>query len=81
MTGDKKREDRPDDRYARARGDEPGAHSGSESQARERTVRGTATADEGYRPKRGTTAGEPLKGVGTRDADRTDDPRDEEPGA
>ncbi|GGQ97478.1 hypothetical protein [Streptomyces flaveolus] len=38
---------------------------------------GTATADEGYRPQRGTSAGEPLKGVETKDADRTDGSRDE----
>ncbi|MEV6806664.1 hypothetical protein [Streptomyces sp. NPDC051132] len=51
--------------YDRARDeDEPGAHSGSESQARERTVPGTASAREGYQPGSGTSAGEPLRGVG-----------------
>ncbi|MFG2359261.1 hypothetical protein [Streptomyces sp. NPDC048521] len=50
------------DRYARARdADEPGAHSGAESQARERKIPGTASAEEGYQPGRGTAAGEPLK--------------------
>ncbi len=35
--------------YERARSsEEPGAHSGSESQARERVVPGTASAREGY---------------------------------
>ncbi|GGW14054.1 hypothetical protein GCM10018980_14130 [Streptomyces capoamus] len=58
----------PADRYARARDEEePGAHSGSESQARERTVPGTASAKEGYQPEAGTVAGEPLRGVGMED--------------
>ncbi|WP_240926106.1 hypothetical protein [Streptomyces sp. JB150] len=50
--------------YARA-GDEeePGAHSGQESQARERVVPGTASAAEGYGPAGGTASGEPLTGV------------------
>ncbi|GAA2452720.1 hypothetical protein [Streptomyces glaucus] len=57
-------EDPRADQYARARDeDEPGAHSGSESQARERTVPGTASAKEGYQTGRGTTAGKPLEGV------------------
>ncbi|MEU0853321.1 hypothetical protein ABZ387_36180 [Streptomyces flaveolus] len=77
MTGEKNHENCRDVRYSRARSDEPGAHSGAESQARERTVPGTATADEGYRPQRGTSAGEPLEGVETKDADRTDGSRDE----
>jgi hypothetical protein len=52
------------DRYDRARsGEEPGAHSGAESQPRERTVPGTASAKEGYQPDRGTTAGKPLEGI------------------
>ncbi|MFF3905683.1 hypothetical protein ACFYZJ_06655 [Streptomyces sp. NPDC001848] len=59
--------DRKDDRgsgYARGRDPgEPGAHSGAESQARERTVPGTASAEEGYQTERGTTAGKPLEGV------------------
>ncbi|MFF4213115.1 hypothetical protein ACFYZE_27930 [Streptomyces sp. NPDC001796] len=42
---------------------EPGAHSGAESQAQERTVPGTASAKEGYQTERGTTAGKPLEGV------------------
>jgi hypothetical protein len=53
------------ERYARARGDEePGAHSGGESEARERIVPGTASAAEGYRTLGGTLHGEPLAGVG-----------------
>ncbi|MGW5463964.1 hypothetical protein [Streptomyces sp. NPDC003996] len=52
------------DRYDRVRSEEePGAHSGSESQARERSLPGTASAKEGYQPERGTTAGNPLEGV------------------
>ncbi|MGW0700171.1 hypothetical protein ACWD0A_12825 [Streptomyces sp. NPDC002867] len=39
----------------------PGAHSGREQQAGQRTVPGTASAAEGYDPH-GTGAGEPLKG-------------------
>ncbi|MDQ0584300.1 hypothetical protein [Streptomyces rishiriensis] len=54
------------DRYARARSEEePGAHSGGESQARERVLPGTASAAEGY-PSRngtGTAQGDPLAGV------------------
>ncbi|MGW7438749.1 hypothetical protein [Streptomyces sp. NPDC054849] len=42
--------------------DEPGAHSGSESQAQERVVPGTASAREGYH-QAGTGSGEPLAGV------------------
>ncbi|CAM5315311.1 hypothetical protein [Streptomyces avidinii] len=49
--------------YERARNsEEPGAHSGSESQARERTVPGTASAREGHH-QAGTGSGEPLAGV------------------
>ncbi|MEV6962083.1 hypothetical protein AB0M97_23430 [Streptomyces sp. NPDC051207] len=56
------------DRYDRARGDdEPGAHSGSESQPRERSVPGTASAKEGYQPSHGTTAGNPLEGLESED--------------
>ncbi|MFI5688021.1 hypothetical protein [Streptomyces sp. NPDC051636] len=62
MSGEKPRKDR----YTRARDqDEPGAHSGAESQARERTIPGTASAKEGYQTERGTTAGKPLEGVET----------------
>lgn len=50
--------------YARARGEEePGAHSGGESQARNRVIPGTASALEGYQPDSGTAAAEPLAGV------------------
>ncbi|GHD51240.1 hypothetical protein [Streptomyces galbus] len=57
------REDRAAD-YARARDpEEPGAHSGAESQARDRSVPGTASSKEGYQPDHGTTAGRPLEGV------------------
>ncbi|MER7621683.1 hypothetical protein [Streptomyces sp. NPDC126503] len=49
--------------YERARNsEEPGAHSGSESQARERVVPGTASAREGYH-RAGTGSGKPLDGV------------------
>ncbi|GHF67961.1 hypothetical protein GCM10010218_56860 [Streptomyces mashuensis] len=41
----------------------PGAHSGAEQQARERTVPGTASAREGYGPEGGTAGGEALEGV------------------
>ncbi|MGW5661642.1 hypothetical protein ACWEWG_16300 [Streptomyces sp. NPDC003758] len=58
------RKDRRGSGYARGRDPgEPGAHSGAESQARERTVPGTASAEEGYQTERGTTAGKPLEGV------------------
>ncbi|MFE9773307.1 hypothetical protein ACFYOV_16815 [Streptomyces sp. NPDC005931] len=63
MTGHKETDEHRDP-YARARDEaEPGAHSGAESQARERTVPGTASAREGYGPPSGTAAGEPLEGV------------------
>ncbi|MER7520681.1 hypothetical protein [Streptomyces sp. NPDC126499] len=53
------------DRYARARSEEePGASSGSERQAQERDVPGTASSKEGYQ-RAGTGEGEPLKGVET----------------
>ncbi|GGY98501.1 hypothetical protein GCM10010300_48270 [Streptomyces olivaceoviridis] len=56
--------DEPAERFDRARDEEePGAHSGSESRARDRTVPGTAGAKEGYQPEEGTAAGEPLRGV------------------
>ncbi|MBD0420105.1 hypothetical protein H0H10_13160 [Streptomyces sp. TRM S81-3] len=84
MSGEKDQRDRRDDRFSRARGDEePGAHSGGESQARDRTVPGTASAREGYQPERGTGAGEPLEGVETKDASRrapSRGDRDEESG-
>ncbi|UFR06688.1 hypothetical protein KBP30_38380 [Streptomyces sp. Go40/10] len=70
MTG---RTDKPADPYARARGDEePGAYSGGESQARERSVPGTASAREGYQPEDGTGAGEPLRGVDAREREEED---------
>ncbi|MGW0465753.1 hypothetical protein ACWDX6_10830 [Streptomyces sp. NPDC003027] len=51
------------DRFARARDEEqPGATSGSERQAQERVVPGTAGAREGYQ-RAGTGSGEPLTGV------------------
>lgn len=62
------KKNRRGDRHDRARShDEPGAHSGAESQARERSVPGTASAKEGYQPERGTTAGKPLEGVESKD--------------
>ncbi|MFF1301553.1 hypothetical protein [Streptomyces sp. NPDC058307] len=52
------------DRYARARSEEePGAHSGAESQAHRRVVPGTTSAAEGYGPPGGTGDDEPLAGV------------------
>ncbi|MGW0424900.1 hypothetical protein [Streptomyces sp. NPDC003015] len=52
------------DRYARARSEEePGAHSGAESQAHSRIVPGTASAAEGYGPPGGTADDAPLAGV------------------
>ncbi|MFJ6386937.1 hypothetical protein ACIQJT_04950 [Streptomyces sp. NPDC091972] len=52
------------DRYARARSEEePGAHSGAESQAHSRVVPGTASAAEGYGAPGGTADDEPLAGV------------------
>ncbi|MFH8800886.1 hypothetical protein ACH4F6_14990 [Streptomyces sp. NPDC017936] len=68
------------DRYDRARdATEPGAHSGSEHQAQQRSVPGTASAEEGYQPERGTVAGKPLEGVEAQE----DTPRepDDETGA
>lgn len=65
--------DEPADRHARARSDEePGAHSGRESQAQERSIPGTASAKEGYDPRHGTAAGEPLEGVETDEEQRGD---------
>ncbi|MET9452920.1 hypothetical protein [Streptomyces cinerochromogenes] len=65
--------DKPADPYARARDDEePGAHSGGESQARERSIPGTASAKEGYQPEQGTVAGEPLRGVDAREREKED---------
>ncbi len=61
MTG---HEEQRGDRHDRARDPRgPGAHSGAESPAQERSVPGTASAQEGYQPERGTTAGKPLEGV------------------
>ncbi|MFI9310736.1 hypothetical protein [Streptomyces triculaminicus] len=58
------------DRYERARSDEePGAHSGGESRARERSIPGTASAREGYQNEGGTVRGEALEGVRARDED------------
>ncbi|MDN0197646.1 hypothetical protein [Streptomyces sp. S.PNR 29] len=76
MTGQQEpRKDPRKDRYTRARNDEePGAHSGAESQAQERTIRGTASAKEGYQPERGTTAGKPLEGVEKKEARREPSP-------
>ncbi|MFI6033271.1 hypothetical protein ACIBBD_03630 [Streptomyces sp. NPDC051315] len=74
MTGQK---DHRGDRYDRARSqEEPGAHSGGESRPRKRSVPGTASAEEGYQPDRGTTAGKPLEGVETEERARRE-PEDE----
>lgn len=51
----------------------PGAHSGREQQPKERTVPGTASAAEGYRPH-GTGEGEALKGREKDDAQASDNP-------
>src|SRR5215203_4957501 len=63
-------DDSKPDRHARARNEEePGSHSGAESQPRDRIVPGTASAKEGYQTygdgEAGTGSGEPLAGVGT----------------
>ncbi|MEU4732355.1 hypothetical protein [Streptomyces sp. NPDC023588] len=61
-------------RYERARSsEEPGAHSGSESQARERVVPGTASAREGYH-QAGTGSGEPSAGVDAAPEKTAEDP-------
>jgi hypothetical protein len=52
---------RPRPEKERDRG--PGAHSGHESRAQERTVPGTASAGEGYGPQAGTADNDPLAGV------------------
>ncbi|MEU7168298.1 hypothetical protein AB0A70_27250 [Streptomyces morookaense] len=44
----------------------PGARSGRESQARERSVPGTASAQEGYRTEGGTARDQALEGVRAR---------------
>ncbi|WP_336322789.1 hypothetical protein [Streptomyces lavendofoliae] len=53
----------PPERARERAEEEPGAHSGAERQAGHRTVPGTASAAEGYRPGEGTGAGEPLEGA------------------
>ncbi|NEY36262.1 hypothetical protein GTU99_29590 [Streptomyces sp. PRKS01-65] len=70
MTGHDDHREPRENRYSRARDEnEPGAHSGSESQARDRTVPGTASAKEGYQTEHGTTAGNPLEGIESRESD------------
>lgn len=65
--------------YARAQDpEEPGAHSGSESQARERVIPGTASASEGYH-QAGTGEGDPLSGVRADESDTADDPPEADP--
>ncbi|MGW7441618.1 hypothetical protein [Streptomyces sp. NPDC054849] len=65
--------------YTRAQDpEEPGAHSGAESQARERVIPGTASASEGYH-QAGTGEGDPLSGVRAEQSDTTDDPRETGP--
>ncbi|MGW0333185.1 hypothetical protein ACWD0J_15155 [Streptomyces sp. NPDC003011] len=64
--------DRHGDAHDRARSaDEPGAHSGAERQAQERSIPGTASAKEGYQTDQGTVAGKPLEGVEKEDRDET----------
>ncbi|MFV0127514.1 hypothetical protein ACLGI4_07340 [Streptomyces sp. HMX112] len=65
----------PQDRARRRSQEEPGAHSGAEDPAHRRTVPGTASAAEGYRPGEGTAGGEALTGV------ERDDEADEDGGA
>ncbi|MEV5440735.1 hypothetical protein AB0K80_32740 [Streptomyces sp. NPDC052682] len=79
MTG---RNGDPAHERARARSEEePGAHSGAEDQARERTIPGTASANEGYQPTRGTVAGNPLEGIEADDQEqRTAQDRGDEAG-
>jgi hypothetical protein len=67
------------DPFARARDDEePGAHSGGESQARDRVVPGTASAREGYETQGGTAHGETLTGVGSTEGESGVEPSDED---
>ncbi|MFF8905453.1 hypothetical protein [Streptomyces olivaceoviridis] len=74
--------DEPAERFGRARDEEePGAHSGSESQARDRTVPGTAGTKEGYQPEEGTAAGEPLRGVRAEERPKERRQGDEETGS
>ncbi|MFF8670195.1 hypothetical protein [Streptomyces sp. NPDC015242] len=57
-------EEHHEDGHDRARDpQEPGSHSGAESQAQDRSIPGTASSKEGYQPERGTTAGKPLEGI------------------
>lgn len=67
--------------YERARSsEEPGAHSGSESQAQERVVPGTASAREGYH-KAGTMSGEPLAGVEAASEEEAENPAETDSGS
>ncbi|MEU6807821.1 hypothetical protein ABZ920_02145 [Streptomyces sp. NPDC046831] len=81
MTGDN---DEQGDRFDRARSsEEPGAHSGAESDQQERTIPGTASAAEGYQEERGTRAGTPLEGVEAGEEsgpEREDEDQEGEPG-
>ncbi|MEU7135977.1 hypothetical protein [Streptomyces sp. NPDC046261] len=68
-----KRKKTGSDPYERARSDEePGAHSGKESRARERSIPGTASAREGYQNEGGTARGDALGGVQGRSRDTED---------
>ncbi|KDN78442.1 hypothetical protein [Streptomyces coeruleorubidus] len=72
-------EDRREDGYGRASDpEEPGSHSGAESQAQDRSIPGTASNKEGYQPERGTTAGTPLEGIETEEGAAPDAGDDEE---
>jgi hypothetical protein len=52
------------------RPDDPGAHSGAESEPQDRVIPGTASAAEGYAgSSEGTAAGEPLDGLEVEPAD------------
>ncbi|MFC8795678.1 hypothetical protein [Streptomyces cinereoruber] len=74
-------DDAPQNDYERARSsEEPGAHSGSESRARERVVPGTASAREGYH-QAGTGSGEPLAGVEAASEEETGNPEETDSGS
>ncbi|MFF3314883.1 hypothetical protein ACFYV5_05140 [Streptomyces sp. NPDC003035] len=67
--------------YERARSsEEPGAHSGSESQDRERVVPGTASAREGYH-QAGTESGDPLAGVEAGSEEEAENPSETDSGS
>ncbi|GGW62088.1 hypothetical protein GCM10010381_53960 [Streptomyces xantholiticus] len=52
----------PKQRARKRSQEEPGAHSGAESPPARRSVRGTASTTERYRPEEGTAGSETLAG-------------------